>query len=128
MDYTKKLILKILRNGTLCQRTAVQMLIRIQFWELTNLFLKDYTYFLRSSPKEGMLRQTNISLALLYFGMPNSFLKLLLYVILRVFNTVLEQSYHNMEQYKLEQYDLNKKHFTSGEHLENFLMIILTLL
>ena len=50
-----------------------------------------------------MLRHTNISLALLYFGMPNSFLKLLLYAILKVFNAVLEQSYHNMEQYKLEQ-------------------------
>ena len=34
--------------------------------------------------------------------MPNSFLKLLLYAILKVFNAVLEQSYLNMEQYKLE--------------------------
>ena len=81
----------------------LQMLIRIQFCELTNLFLKDYTYFLRSSSKEGMLRHTNISLALLYVGMPNSFIKLLLYAILKVFNAVLEQSYHNIEQYKLEQ-------------------------
>ena len=81
----------------------LQMLIRIQFCELTSLFLKEYTYFLRSSSKEGMLRHTNISLAHLYFGMPNSFLKLLLYAILKVFNAVLEQSYHNMEQYKLEQ-------------------------
>ena len=58
----------------------LQILIRIQFWELTSLFLKEYTYmyFVRSSSKEGMLRHTNISLALLYFGMPNSFLKLLL--------------------------------------------------
>ena len=52
---------------------------------------------------EGMLRYTNISIALLYFGMTNNFLKLLLYAILKVFNAVLEQSYHNMEQYKLEQ-------------------------
>ena len=81
----------------------LQILIRIQFCELTSLFLKEYTYFLRSSSKEGMLRHTHISLALLYFGMPNSFLKLLLYAILKVFNAVLEQSYHNMEQYKLEQ-------------------------
>ena len=81
----------------------LQMLIRIQFCELTSLFLKEYTYFLRSSTKKGMLRHTNISLALLYFGMPNSFLKLLLYAILKVFNAVLKQSYHNMEQYKLEQ-------------------------
>ena len=55
--------------------------------------------------KEGMLRHTNISLALLYFGKPNSVLKLLLlvYAILKVCNAVLEQSYHNIEQYKLEQ-------------------------
>ena len=77
------------------------MLIRIPFCELTSLLLKEYTYFLRSSSKEGMI--TNISLALLYFGIPNGFLKLLLYAILKVFNAVLEQSYHNMEQYKLEQ-------------------------
>ena len=43
----------------------LQMLIRIQFCEVTSLFLKEYTYFLRSSSKEGMLRHTNISLALL---------------------------------------------------------------
>ena len=70
----------------------LQMLIRIQFCEVTSPFLKEY-----------MLRHTNISLALLYLGMTNSFLKLLLYAILKVFNAVLEQSYHNMEQYKLEQ-------------------------
>ena len=70
----------------------LQMLIRIQFYELTSLFLKEYTYFLRSSSKEGMLRHTThyFSLALLYFGMPNSFPKLLLYAILKVFNAVLE--------------------------------------
>ena len=62
----------------------ILLLIRIQSWELTSLFLKEYTYFLRRSSKEGMLRHTNISLALLYFGMYNSFLKLLLYAILEV--------------------------------------------
>ena len=55
----------------------LQMLLRIQFCELTSLFLKEYTYFLRSSSKEGMLRHANILLALFYFGMPNNFLKLL---------------------------------------------------
>ena len=82
----------------------LQILIRIQLWNLTtdSLFLK-YTYFLRSSSKEGILRHINISLALLYFGIANSFLKLLLYAILKVFNAVLKQSYHNMEQYKVEQ-------------------------
>ena len=43
----------------------LQILIRIQFCELTSLFLKEYTYFLRSSSKEGMLRHTNISLAII---------------------------------------------------------------
>ena len=39
----------------------LQMLIRIQLWELTSLFLKEFTYFFRSSSKEGgMLRHTNI--------------------------------------------------------------------
>ena len=42
----------------------LQMLRRIQFCELTSLFLKEYTYFLRSSSKEEMLRHANISLAL----------------------------------------------------------------
>ena len=64
--------------------------IRIQLWELTSLFLKKYTYSPRSSSKEG------------HFGMPNNYLKLLLYAILKVFNTVLEQPYY-MKQYKLEQ-------------------------
>ena len=50
----------------------LQILIRIQLWKLTSLFLKEYTYFLRSSSKEGMQRHTNIPLTLLYFGMPNS--------------------------------------------------------
>ena len=63
-----------------------------------------------------MLRQTNISEALLYFGMANNFCKLLLYAILKFFDVVFEQSYHNIEQYKLVQQDSIKKHFTSGEH------------
>ena len=65
----------------------LQMLIRKQFWELTSLFLKEYTYtyFLRSSLKEGMLRYANISLALLHFSMPNSFLKPLSYAIFSKF-------------------------------------------
>ena len=70
----------------------LQILIRIQLWELTSLFLEEYTCFLRSSSNEGMLRYTNISLALLYFGTPNSFLKLLLCAIPKAFNAVLVQS------------------------------------
>ena len=38
----------------------LQILFRIHLWELTSLFLKEYTYFLRSWSKEGMLRHTNI--------------------------------------------------------------------
>ena len=78
-------------------------LIKIQLWDAINLLQKEYTYFLSSSFKEGMLRQTSISVALLYFGMPISFRKLLLYVILKFFNTVFKPSYHNIGQYKLEQ-------------------------
>ena len=66
------------------------------------------------------LRHTNISLALLYFGMPKSFLKLLLYVVLKVLNAVLEQLYHNTEQYKLEQWDLNEKHFIFRKTFRQF--------
>ena len=50
-----------------------------------------------------MVRQTIMSLALLYFGTPNTFCKLLLYAILKFFSTVLKQSYNIIEQYKLEQ-------------------------
>ena len=83
--------------------TEEHILNKIQLWDANSLLLQEYTCFLSSSLKEGMLRQTNISEALLYFGMPNSFRKLLLYAILKFFNAVFEQSYHNIEQYKLEQ-------------------------
>ena len=39
---------------------------------------------------------------------------------------VTVQLYHNVEQYILEQNTLNRVHFTSGEHLENFLDKIFT--
>ena len=76
---------------------------KIQLWDANSLHLKEYTYFLSSSLKEEMLKQTNISEALLYFGMPNSFCKLLLYAIFKFFNADFEQSYHNIKQYKIEQ-------------------------
>ena len=63
--------------------------IHVHLWDANySLLLKEYTYFLSSSLKEGMLRQTHISEALLYFGnfgMPNSFRKLLLYAFCQVF-------------------------------------------
>ena len=65
-----------------CRRTTEEHILnKIQLWDANNLLLKEYTYFLRSSLKEGILRQTNISEALLYFVMHNSFRKLLLYAI-----------------------------------------------
>ena len=86
--------------GEYRRTTEEHILNKIQLWDANNLLLKKYTYLLSSSLKEGMLRHTNISVALLYFGMPNSFCKLLLYAIL---NAVFEQSCHNIKQYKLEQ-------------------------
>ena len=83
--------------------TEEHMLNKIQLWDANSLLLKEYKYFLSSSLKEGMLRHTNISVPLLYFGMTNSFRKLLLYDILKFFNAVFEQSCHNIEQYILEQ-------------------------
>ena len=53
--------------------TEEHILNKIQLWDANSLLLKKYTYFLSSSLKEGMSKQTNISEALLYFGMPNSF-------------------------------------------------------
>ena len=61
---------------------------RVQLWDANSLFLKEYTYFLSTSLKEGMLRQTNTSLALLYIGMPNSFRKMLLYAVFKFFNAI----------------------------------------
>ena len=60
-----------------------------------------------------------------YFGMPNNLRRLLLYAILNFLIAVTVPLYHIVEQYILEQKDLNKVHFTSGEHLANFLDKIL---
>ena len=48
----------------------------IELSETVNLFIKQNTYFLSNSPIE--LSFTNISLALLYFGIPNNLRRLLL--------------------------------------------------
>ena len=40
--------------------------------ERVNLFIKQNTYFLSNSPNDLILCCMNISLALLYFGMPNN--------------------------------------------------------
>ena len=97
----------------------------IELSERIDLFLKQNAYFFSNSPIDIILSYTNISLVLLYFGMPNNFRKLLLYPILIFSMTVTVPLYHIVEQYILEQKNLNKLHFTSGEHLANFIDKIL---
>ena len=97
----------------------------IELSERVNLLIKQNTYFLSNSPNDSILNCTNISLALLYFGMPNNLRRLLLYVIINFLIAVTVPLYHIVEQYILEQKDLNKVHFTFGEHLANFLDTIL---
>ena len=97
----------------------------IELSEIVNLLIKQNTYFLSNSPNNFIFSCTNISLALLYFGMPNNLRRLLLYAILNFLIAVTAPLYHIVEQYILEQKDLNKVHFTSGEHLANFLDKIL---
>ena len=99
----------------------------IELSETVNLFIKQYTYFISNSPNYLILSCTNISLALLYFGMPNNLRRLLLYAILNFLIGVTFPLYHMVEQYILERKDLNKVHFTPGEHLANFLDNILML-
>ena len=98
----------------------------IELSEKVNLLIKQNTYFLSNSPNDFIFSCTNISLALLYFGMPNNLrMLLLLYAILNFLIAVTVPLYHIVEQYILEQKDLNKVHFTSGEHLANFIDKIL---
>ena len=97
----------------------------IELSDRVNLSIRRNTYFLSNSPNGFIFSCTNISLALLYFGMPNNLRRLLLYAILNFLIAVTVPLYHIVEQYILEQKDLNKVHFTSGEHLANFLDKIL---
>ena len=55
-----------------------------------------------------MFRTAKISLALLYVGKDNSLRKLLLYATFSFFIADLVLSNHIAEQYKVEQYVLNK--------------------
>ena len=93
----------------------------IKLSESVNQLIKQNTYFLSNPQGDFIFSCTNISLALLYFGMPNNLRRLLLYAILNVLTAVTVSLYHIVEQYILEQKDLNKVHFTSGEHLANLL-------
>ena len=97
----------------------------IELSEIVNLSIKQNTYFLSNSPNVFIFSCTNIALALLYFGMTNNLRRLLLYAILNFLIAVIVLLYHIVEQYILEQRDLNKVHFTSGVHLANFLDKIL---
>ena len=97
----------------------------IRLSERINLFIKQNTCFLRNSPNDVILSCTNMSIALLYFGMPNNLQRLLLYAILHFRIAITVPLYHKEEQYIVEHTDLNKVHFTSGEHLANFLDTIL---
>ena len=99
----------------------------IELSERINLFIKQNTHFFSYSSNDLILGCTNTSLTLLYFGMPNNLRNLLLYVhvILNFRIAVTVPLYHIVQQYILEQKNLNKVHFTSGEHLANFLDKIL---
>ena len=50
----------------------------IELSERVNLLIKQNTYFLSNSPNEYIFSCTNISIALLYFGIPNNLRRLLL--------------------------------------------------
>ena len=50
----------------------------IELSKRVNLFIKQNKYFLSHSPNDLILSCTSISLALLYFGMPNNLRKLFL--------------------------------------------------
>ena len=97
-----------------------QIVTSIELSEIVNLLIKQNTYFLSNSPNDFIFSCTNISLALLYFGIPNNLRRLILYAILNFLIAVSVPSYHIVEQK-----DLNKVNFTSGERLANYLDKIL---
>ena len=65
----------------------------IELSETVNLFIKQYIYFISNSPNYLILSWMNISLALLYFGMPNNLRRLLLYATLNNFSIIITLSY-----------------------------------
>ena len=60
---------------------ASQIDASIELSERINLFIKQNTYFLSNSPYDFILSCSNISLALLYFGMSNNLRRLLMLLI-----------------------------------------------
>ena len=97
----------------------------IELSEGINLFIKQNTYFLSNSPNDLILSCKNISVmishVLIYFGISNNLRMLLLLAILNFLIAVTVPLYHIVEQHILEQKDSDKVHFTSVEHLVNFL-------
>ena len=69
---------QIFENGT--EELQIDVIIKLS--ERINLFIEQNKYFFSNSPNDLILSCTNISLALLYFGMPNNLRRLLLYAIL----------------------------------------------
>ena len=75
-----------------------------------NLLIKQNTYFLSNSPNDFIFSCTNISLALLYFGMPNNLRRLLLYAILNFLITVTVPLYHIVEHIRTERFEQSTFH------------------
>ena len=71
----------------------------VELSERIILFLKQNTYFLSKSPNDLILSCTNISLALLYFGMPKNLRRLLLYANLDFLIALTVPLYRIVEQY-----------------------------
>ena len=78
--------------------------------ERINLFVKQNTYFLINSPNDLILSCTNISPALLYFGMPNNLRRLILYAILNFLAAVIVPLYHIVEQHRTEGFEQSTSH------------------
>ena len=83
----------------------------IELLEIIDLFIKQNTYFFSNSTNNLNLSCTNISLALLYFGMPNNLRRLLLYAILNVLIAVTVPLYHIVEEYMLERFERSTSQF-----------------
>ena len=79
--------------------------------ERINPFVKQNTYFLSNSPNDLILSCTNISLALLYFGMPNNLQRLILYAILNFLAAVTVPLYHIVEQHRTEGFEPSTSQF-----------------
>ena len=78
--------------------------------ERINLFVKQNTYFLSNSANNLILSCLNISLALVYFGMPNN-LRRLICAILNFLAAVTVPLYHIVEQHRTEGFEQSTSQF-----------------